>query len=108
SVEIDDLQIQRELVDMRTGESGLVDGGNLTLREMEHEKGKVFPGDDASSGEPGEGVGQSVGLERHGTVHDVEMEVRPSVLPELPTCASTWPVTTLSPGLTRKLPGWRW
>src|SRR5438876_5199376 len=61
---------------MRTGESGLVDGGNLTLREMEYEKGKVFPGDDASSGEPGEGVGQSVGLERHGTVHDVEMEVR--------------------------------
>jgi hypothetical protein len=28
-----------------------------------------------------------------------------SVLPELPSSPSTWPVVTLSPGLTRKLPG---
>jgi hypothetical protein len=54
---------------MRTGQSGLVDGGNLTLRETEHEKGKVFPSDDASSGEPGDTApaaseGRAGGLQR--------------------------------------------
>jgi len=59
-------KFQRELVDMRTGQSGLVDGRNLTLRETEHEKGKVFPVTTPLPGEPGEGVGQSVALSGTG------------------------------------------
>jgi len=72
SVEIDDLQIQRELVDMGTGpDADLSMGGRPHPSREEHEAGKVLLGATTpSSGETGvRGVGQSVGLERQGTVH---------------------------------------